>query len=381
MSTRLAKQKMSPLPIVQNVFSEKCILIIEYVQIIAVIINSTYTWPTYFKYQLSPYIQFVNLDIYPYMLSSPSTMSLLPIYWYWIYASLVTIVSYVVILMSDTIRKFEYCLADKTYIEKIEEISSKYEKYTYKFCRLFIIPSLQLTLRLFQCTSVSVQSNDNSNDNNNNNETYVNQHVVYVDNTVQCYSYHHFIRAFLILGPLFLAFLVYLLSYHERINQSLINYYDENIHLKYVRSRKLESILELTQTFYTSGTYLTEHLHFYHLNLITIWNLVKLSIVSLYILFESYNVNEYNKARTYGITISAFFVLLLHVIWSIHKGGYLPYRVPTINLLWFVLNLTLLLVFGVTILKHDINIANEEGQRRSVFTIDVSNDNAASRVY
>ena len=55
-------------------------------------------------------------------------------------------------------------------------------------------------------------------------------------------------------------FLVYLLTYFERINQSLITDYDENVYIKHLRSRKLEYILKLSNTFYDSGIYLTEHL-------------------------------------------------------------------------------------------------------------------------
>ena len=142
--------------------------------------------------------------------------------------------------------------------------------------------------------------------------------------------------------------------------------------MKHLRSRKLEYILKLSNTFYDSGIYLTEHLHFYHLYNIILWNIVKLIIVSIYILFESYNMDEYNKTRTYIVIIITFLILLLHVVWAIHIGGYLPYRSPSINVLWFNLNLTLLLIFGFTILRHDINIIEETGAKQSIFTIDVS---------
>ena len=47
-------------PSISNIFSEKIILFIEYLQIISVICNSTYTWPIYFKYQ-SIYLHLVVL--------------------------------------------------------------------------------------------------------------------------------------------------------------------------------------------------------------------------------------------------------------------------------------------------------------------------------
>ena len=383
-------------PAISNIFSEKIILFIEYLQIISVICNSTYTWPIYFKYQFTPYIQFINLDIYPYVTSSLASSSssinvsssTFPTYWYWIYASSITIISFIIMILSDTIRKYQYCLSNKKYIEKIETIRSKYELYTYRFCRLFIIPSLQITLRLFQCKNITgivdnvdastAMTDDNAAGSNNatsSSTTRTNtvpKHVVYIDHTIECYSYHHFIRAGLIIAPLFIAFLVYLLTYFERINQSLITDYDENVHMKHLRSRKLEYILKLSNTFYDSGIYLTEHLHFYHLYNIILWNIVKLIIVSIYILFESYNMDEYNKTRTYIVIIITFLILLLHVVWAIHIGGYLPYRSPSINVLWFNLNLTLLLIFGFTILRHDINIIEETGAKQSIFTIDVS---------
>ena len=89
-------------PAISNIFSEKIILFIEYLQIISVICNSTYTWPIYFKYQFTPYIQFINLDIYPYVTSSLASSSsstnvsssTFPTYWYWIYASSITIISF-----------------------------------------------------------------------------------------------------------------------------------------------------------------------------------------------------------------------------------------------------------------------------------------------
>ena len=115
--------------------------------------------------------------------------------WYWMYAASFLGIAIVVIVGSDVLRKYEYCLTDRKYITHIEETRATFEKLTYRLCRLSIIPSIQVTSRMFHCKESSDGANITSN------VTTVASLVVRIDPTIQCYSYQHILRTFLILTP------------------------------------------------------------------------------------------------------------------------------------------------------------------------------------
>ena len=310
---------------------------------------------------MSPYFYLLNLDIFPLATSSlgeggDNYQS----YWYWIYAASFLGIAILVIVGSDVLRKYEYCLTDRKYITHIEETRATFEKLTYRLCRLSIIPCIQVTSRMFHCKASTDGTNVTSN------VTTVASLVVRIDPTIQCYSYQHILRTFLILTPLCLAFLVYFLSHYDRIWHSKIDFHDERVHLKHLRSRKLEYILRLSKTFYSSGIYLVEHLQFHHIYHIIIWNVVKVIIIAPLAVVEFQNAREYNKEWTYSIAVWTFIVLLIHAVWCARKCGKLPYRSPSVNMLWGILYTSLLMTFCFTMLRHDA----QSKQNNSVFTVD-----------